>query len=250
LKIVRRDFINNYMSKSNTEYNYIRKHANNIRAINVLGGKCSNCGDTNITHLHFHHTGDEIKEYGIAQLTNRQYKSIINEVHKCILLCANCHYEFHYAEKIKKLVYFNRASVNKKTFLAAINKFECERCGYNKCYDALDFHHMNPQTKSIALGNINKRFSSIGKLTEDIIAELDQCEILCKNCHLDEHFDVEKFNKYKVDIYKKVDEYRQNNVDINGVLIKKLHNDGKSWKEISNIANVSIASISKYLNGQ
>lgn len=235
------------MRKTNSDHNYIRKYANAVRVINLLGGKCTKCGNVNISHLQFHHINSKTKEYAVNKLTSSQYNNLLKEAKKCILLCANCHYEFHFNEKLKKYNPFNRASTNKKTFLKAINKFECEECGYNSCYDALDFHHKIPQSKKIVLGGINKRFSSVGKLTEAIIEELDKCQVLCKNCHSSKHFDNIKFDSYKNEIYKKVENYRQNNINIDTSLINKLHNEGKTWKEISIIANVSIASISKYL---
>lgn len=34
---------------------------------------------------------------------------------------------------------------------------KCERCGYDKCLDALEFHHINPEEKEIKLGNKGNR---------------------------------------------------------------------------------------------
>lgn len=60
----------------------------------------------------------------------------------------------------------------------------CERCGYNKCVGAIEFHHMNPETKSFGIGS-----SGYTRSWERIKKELDKCNILCANCHREEHSD-------------------------------------------------------------
>lgn len=53
----------------------------------------------------------------------------------------------------------------------------CEKCGYDKCYSALEFHHKNPSKKKI---NVSRSTSySFQKLKE----EADKCSLLCANCH-------------------------------------------------------------------
>ena len=56
---------------------------------------------------------------------------------------------------------------------------KCEKCGYNKCKGALDFHHRDKTTKEFA---INKNLS-----LERMKDELDKCTLLCANCHREEH---------------------------------------------------------------
>ena len=58
---------------------------------------------------------------------------------------------------------------------------KCEKCGYNKNYTALDFHHINPSKKdfNIASGSI--------KSWEKVKQELDKCQLLCANCHREVH---------------------------------------------------------------
>jgi hypothetical protein len=56
----------------------------------------------------------------------------------------------------------------------------CEICGYNKCLNALEFHHSDPATKEF---NISDRITTF----EDIQAELDKCHLLCANCHREVH---------------------------------------------------------------
>lgn len=58
---------------------------------------------------------------------------------------------------------------------------KCSVCGYSKCVDALQFHHLDPTQKEFHLGE------SRGKKLETIKKELDKCVLLCSNCHVEAH---------------------------------------------------------------
>ena len=58
---------------------------------------------------------------------------------------------------------------------------KCEKCGYDKCMRALEFHHLNPNEKDFGLSkNLSKSISALK-------AEADKCILLCSNCHAEEH---------------------------------------------------------------
>lgn len=63
---------------------------------------------------------------------------------------------------------------------------ECEKCGYNKCEGALQFHHTDPTQKDFTLSqvNLNDTDFSIDKIKE----EVNKCQLLCANCHFEEHY--------------------------------------------------------------
>ena len=63
--------------------------------------KCAKCGDDRGYLLDYHHVDPSIKDEGIARMisNNYSYDNILKEIDKCIVLCANCHREFHYLEK-------------------------------------------------------------------------------------------------------------------------------------------------------
>ena len=66
--------------------------------VKAAGGKCTMCGyRTNLSALVFHHTDPSEKEFkmDMRSLSNRTYKSVRQELDKCILLCRNCHAELH-----------------------------------------------------------------------------------------------------------------------------------------------------------
>ncbi|MBW4507066.1 MAG: HNH endonuclease [Scytonematopsis contorta HA4267-MV1] len=58
---------------------------------------------------------------------------------------------------------------------------KCSKCGYNRCIDALEFHHINPEEKDLSL-SAGKSYSF-----ERVKAELDKCILLCANCHREVH---------------------------------------------------------------
>mgnify|MGYP001611560632 CR=1 FL=1 len=55
---------------------------------------------------------------------------------------------------------------------------KCILCGYNKYLGALDFHHLNAETKSFALSVKGLSYS-----WESLLAEANKCVLVCKNCH-------------------------------------------------------------------
>lgn len=59
---------------------------------------------------------------------------------------------------------------------------KCEKCGYNKCNSALEFHHINPKEKDFSISKL-KRYSFSNKIKK----ELDKCMLLCANCHREIH---------------------------------------------------------------
>lgn len=58
---------------------------------------------------------------------------------------------------------------------------KCERCGYNKCNRALEFHHLDPNEKDFGVSQ------NITRNIEDLKAEVDKCILLCSNCHAEIH---------------------------------------------------------------
>lgn len=63
--------------------------------------KCQKCGDARPYVLDFHHTDPSVKHDTVARLTanNSAMDRVRAEIDKCIVLCANCHREFHEFEK-------------------------------------------------------------------------------------------------------------------------------------------------------
>ena len=59
---------------------------------------------------------------------------------------------------------------------------KCACCGYNKCIQALEFHHLNPEEKDFSFGsNTNRSWA-------DTRNELQKCILVCANCHREIHY--------------------------------------------------------------
>lgn len=65
--------------------------------IEKAGGKCAHCGyemtTNNICVFDFHHVDPKKKKFELNQntFTGKKFELVVEEVEKCIVLCANCH---------------------------------------------------------------------------------------------------------------------------------------------------------------
>lgn len=66
----------------------------------------------------------------------------------------------------------------------------CQRCGYDKCPAAMDFHHRDPSQKEFTWSRMQNR--SWGR----IVSELDKCDLLCANCHREAHWSPDTTQKH------------------------------------------------------
>ena len=72
---------------------------------------------------------------------------------------------------------------------------KCNRCGFNKYPSAMQFHHLHD--KKFEIGMVaNKSWDSI-------VEEIKKCELICGNCHLEEHSE-----RYSEEFMKFVLEYK------------------------------------------
>lgn len=105
--------------------------------------------------------------------------------------CKICNKELNHRNKIgicigckphvKKSGYVIDWRKKTKEELVNLKGGKCERCGYNKCLSALEFHHLDPKEKEFSISNKNIR--SIEKYKK----EIEKCILLCSNCHREEH---------------------------------------------------------------
>ena len=66
------------------------------KALAYSGGKCLHCNySQHDSALIFHHLDPSKKDVRIASGSSRSWDRIKNEVDKCLLLCHNCHSEYH-----------------------------------------------------------------------------------------------------------------------------------------------------------
>jgi 5-methylcytosine-specific restriction endonuclease McrA len=59
---------------------------------------------------------------------------------------------------------------------------QCARCGYSRCIDALEIHHLEPFGKDFGISA-----RGYTRSWKKIRTELEKCELLCANCHREAH---------------------------------------------------------------
>jgi len=179
--------------KSDREY--ILRWAKKIRAVKMLGGECMKCGTSDIFALTFHHINQEDKENKISNLLYGRWDDIEKEIIKCQLLCGNCHQELHFDEEgLNK-----RHSELKIDLLKYKGVNGCQECGFRgENLSSLEFHHINKKDKSFSIRDVG---SSMKEGFDRIAKEADKCSVICKNCHSKKRIDIDKFNKFKDQIY-------------------------------------------------
>lgn len=222
------------MEMSKAEYNYVAGWAKKIKAINSLGGCCQDCGKSNIFILCFHHHNKSLKTINLSQLRNIAWSKWKKEILKCDLLCCNCHYSKHFTP-----------NEIKNNLIQIIGIDACEECKYNGT--ALDFHHVD-EDKKFNFGDITGK--KIRVPLEVIISEMEKCCILCRNCHMVEHIEIDKFMRLKPEIYKRVKSYREQKCAVDKKQVAMMLSQGFSQSEIGRklgYAKSTICGVVKYL---
>ncbi len=94
-------------------------------------------------------------------------------------------YRAKYRQQIAKHVQ-ERAKKHRKAWILILKEIygeiACVKCGYSKCFAALDFHHRKAETKIFGISSILRY-----RVTAKRIKEVKKCDILCSNCHRELH---------------------------------------------------------------
>ncbi|NDB28151.1 hypothetical protein EB151_01220 [archaeon] len=68
---------------------------------------------------------------------------------------------------------------------------KCQICGYDKCQNALQFHHIDPSKKKFAISDsLRKTFTQ-----QEIDEEINKCILVCSNCHVEIHSNLIKLDE-------------------------------------------------------
>lgn len=89
-----------------------------------------------------------------------------------------------YYLKNKKRIYENKKlrELRYKWELIEMLGGKCQKCGYNKCHVAFDFHHKDSNKEN----SISVMLKWVSK--EKILKEAKKCILLCANCHRELHY--------------------------------------------------------------
>jgi len=127
---------------------------------------------------------------------------------ECVCGICGRKYIYSYDKNKKRAVkghskkYCNSCKVNRKRITIKIKAIKykggkCIRCGYDKYYEVLEFHHLDPNKKEFTICN------SYHYSWERLKKELDKCDLLCSNCHREIHANdnmtrMDKYKKYQI----------------------------------------------------
>lgn len=118
------------------EYRHVKNSRERLkqRIIYVMGDKCQCCGyDICQSALELHHINPEEKEFTISANANRGWETLIPELKKCVLICANCHREIEAGLKQSPNSSFiqERANEVSQTIeeLKSHKIYYCKQCG-------------------------------------------------------------------------------------------------------------------------
>lgn len=97
--------------------------------------------------------------------------------------------------------YHKKRGLKRKIELIILMGGGCKLCGYKKNIAALDFHHLNPETKKFKLDIRVLASTEMSKL----LKEAEKCIVVCSNCHRELHNP-----QYNISDLKKKLEYLNN----------------------------------------
>jgi hypothetical protein len=232
------------MISKKRNYTKILSLTKRLKSINVLGGKCNLCGNSNWYNLDFHHpNGDKENTVSNLLIGNYSWRKIEIELNRCELLCSNCHREYHFNISQSK----DERRITKKILLDYKGN-KCEKCGYNKCQSGLTFHHLDPSKKDFNFSEISVRAKSLQDLNDNIIKELDKCSLLCANCHREEHTDIDFYIDNKKEIINKLENMVELRKPVDPKIVIELYNSGMRQIDIVKKLDVLKSTVSRIIN--
>jgi hypothetical protein len=185
-----------YCEKHTEQYRLkanFRHQARKRDAIDYKGGKCIKCDyDKSQVAMDFHHRDPNQKDKKWSYLRTRPIEKLKDELDKCDLVCKNCHRKLHFRDLKRK---GDQRSRDKKQACLDYKKTDrCSKCSIKGINVIYDFHHIDPSSKDKNFDRYKHwpewRGWIVGQeLPQRVKDELDKCEVLCANCHAQEHWD-------------------------------------------------------------
>jgi predicted HNH restriction endonuclease len=166
-----------------------RRRKRKADLVAAYGGRCVDCGYSTCSEaLQFHHRDPSTKDFGLGHF-NGSLARLIAEAAKCDLVCANCHRVRHAREAAASS--HRVVELRRETKRRAIASFGgvCLACSSAYVPAALEFHHPDPNKKEFAIS-----VDGIYRSWERVQKELEQCVMLCANCHAEIHAGVRVLN--------------------------------------------------------
>ena len=103
----------------------------------------------------------------------------------------------------------------------------CEKCGYDRYLEALEFHHLDDSNKNFGLSE-----KGYARFWKKVKKELEKCVLLCANCHREIHADIAAPDG-NIRMKKRVNSGKPNSADAETVILSQAcsHRQIKSERE-------------------
>ena len=109
---------------------------------------------------------------------------------------------------------------------------KCEICGYNKCIEALDFHHLDPTQKEFGICK-----DGCTRSWKRVQEELDKCICVCANCHREIH--AKEFLDKKNSLYETHSKIYKYGKDVDEKIVYMKDVENKSYHQIAKELNIN-----------
>lgn len=136
-------------------------------------------------------TTKSIRTDALHQVTIGGCSNMVGDPSK---ICAKCNKKFAPKKQAKTRRYCYECQPEGETITGAKTRKlvkqwaldykgnKCKYCNYDKCIEALEFHHIDPNEKDFSISDRDIKLD-----WEEIKKELDKCVLVCSNCHREIH---------------------------------------------------------------
>lgn len=69
----------------------------------------------------------------------------------------------------------------------------CEICGYDRCKEALEFHHLDDESKDFGISS-----EGYTRSWDRVKQEIDKCILVCANCHRELHMGIAAYPSNRI----------------------------------------------------
>lgn len=139
---------------------------------------CMDCGKTYpYPSMEFDHVrGDKVEKISLLYISAGMER-LKEEIDKCDLVCSNCHMERTYTRLGAERAYARPRSWRNREIIAESKKKPCADCNSVFPHYVMEFDHVRGE-KLFNIGGVGANSK-----TEDLVAEMAKCEVVCGNCH-------------------------------------------------------------------
>lgn len=147
---------------------------------------CLDCGDKfHYCQMDFDHRDQFTKRKQISYMLMLGIDTILKEIEKCDLVCANCHRDRtqRQIEALPSIEPTTPSGFDLRRVTEFINSLKhnqlCTDCGQPHPYWRLDFDHRDTSTKIMTISRL--KLSKYSKIR--ILEEIAKCDLVCARCH-------------------------------------------------------------------